>query len=52
MKCTTNRIPLITEYDANKVQEHNMDLNTYEGHTHCGFENKDNCYRIYQDVKN
>ena len=52
MKCTTNRIPLITEYDANKVQEHNMDPNIFKGHTHCTFENKDNCYRIYQDVKN
>ena len=28
-KCTTNCIPLITEYDANKVQEHNMDPNVF-----------------------
>ena len=30
----------------------NVDPNIFKGHTHCGFENKDNCYRIYQDVKN
>ena len=36
-----------TEYDANKVQEHNMDPNIFKGHTHCAFENKDNFYRIY-----
>ena len=51
-KCTTNGIPLITEYDENKVQEHNMDPNIFKDHTHCAFENKDNCNRIYQDVKN
>ena len=51
-KCTTNRIPLITEYDANKVQEHNMDPNIFKGNTHCAFENKDNFYRICQEVKN
>ena len=51
-KCTTNRIPLITEYDANKVQEHNMDPNILEDHTHCAFKNRDNQYRLCQDVKN
>ena len=29
-----------------------MGPNIFKGHTHCAFENKDNCYRIYQDVKN
>ena len=51
-KCTTNCIPLITGLDANKVQEHNKDPNILKGHTHCAFENKDNCYRICQDVNN
>ena len=30
-----------TEYDANKVQERNMDPNIFKGHTHCAFENKE-----------
>ena len=29
-----------------------MDPNIFKGHTHYAFENKDNCYRICQDVKN
>ena len=30
----------------------NMDPNIFKGRIQCAFANKDNCYRIYQDVKN